>query len=275
LGAPDQAISGSRRAASGVGSRGASLGPSSNGANEDELFCRSEAGDAAAREELVERYLPLARRLARRYAHGREPFEDLNQVAGMGLVKAIDRFDPEIGLSFSAYAIPTILGELKRHFRDSGWALHVPQRIQAKVLQVERATDELRRELGRSPSPNEVSKATGASVGDVLEAAEASSALEAVSLEAGPPSGGDGGDSYRERLGSHDERYELIEYEASIEPVLRALPSRERMILHLRFTHDLTQFEIAELLGISQMHVSRLLRRSLSRLRAVAEAETP
>jgi RNA polymerase sigma-B factor len=146
--------------------------------------------------------------------------------------------------------------------------------VQTKVLQLERATDELRRELGRSPSPAEVSKATGASVADVLEAAEASGALEAVSLEAGPaPGGDDGGDSYRERLGSHDERYELIEYEASIEPVLRALPLRERLILHLRFTHDLTQFEIGELLGISQMHVSRLLRRSLARLRAVAETE--
>jgi RNA polymerase sigma-B factor len=248
--------------------------PSVNGADEVELFYRCGGGDGGAREELVERYLPLARSLARRYAHGREPFEDLFQVAGIGLVKAIDRFDPELGLSFSAYAIPTILGELKRHFRDSGWALHVPQRVQTKVLQLERATDELRRQLGRSPSPLEVSKATGATVADVLEAAEASSALEAVSLEAGPAPDGDGGDSYRERLGSHDERYELIEYEASIEPALKALPKRERLILHLRFAHDLTQFEIGELLGISQMHVSRLLRRSLARLRAVAEAET-
>jgi RNA polymerase sigma-B factor len=251
----------------------APIGSSSNGVDEEELFYRCCDGDAGARDELVQRYLPLARRLARRYSHGREPFEDLSQVAGVGLVKAIDRFDPALGLSFSAYAIPTILGELKRHFRDSGWALHVPQRIQTRVLQLERATDELRRELGRSPSPVEVSKATGATVADVLEAAEASSALEAVSLEAGPTLDGDGGDSYRERLGSHDERYELIEYEASIEPVLRALPTRERLILHLRFTHDLTQFEIAEMLGISQMHVSRLLRRSLTRLRAVAEAE--
>jgi RNA polymerase sigma-B factor len=250
------------------------IGPGSNGANEDELFCRCGDGDADAREELVERYLPLARSLARRYAHGREPLEDLSQVAGVGLVKAVDRFDPELGMSFSAYAIPTILGELKHHFRDAGWALHVPQRVQASVLQLERATDDLRRNLGRSPSPVEVSEATGASVAEVLEAAEASSALEAVSLESGPAFAGDGdGDSYRERLGSHDERYELIEYEASIEPVLRALPSRERLILHLRFKHDLTQFEIGELLGISQMHVSRLLRRSLARLRAVADTE--
>jgi RNA polymerase sigma-B factor len=251
------------------------IGPSSNGVSENELFCRCGDGDPHARDELVERYLPLARSLARRYAHGREPLEDLSQVAGVGLVKAIDRFDPEIGLSFSAFAIPTILGELKHHFRDAGWALHVPQRVQASVLQLERATDDLRRNLGRSPSPAEVSEATGASVADVLEAAEASSALEAVSLESGPAfTGDDDGDSYRERLGSSDERYELVEYEASIEPVLRALPSRERLILHLRFKHDLTQFEIGELLGISQMHVSRLLRRSLARLRAVAETET-
>jgi RNA polymerase sigma-B factor len=253
------------------------IGASSNGANEEELFCRCGDGDSGAREELVERYLPLARRLARRYAHGREPLEDLSQVAGVGLVKAIDRFDPERGMPFSAYAIPTILGELKRHFRDSGWALHVPQRVQARVLQLERASDDLRRKLGRAPSPAEVSKATGANIADVLEAAEAIGALEAVSLESGPTSrtDDDDGSSYRERLGSDDERYELIDYEASIEPVLRALPSRERLILHLRFTHDLTQFEIGELLGISQMHVSRLLRRSLARLRAVAEAETP
>jgi RNA polymerase sigma-B factor len=257
-----------------VSALGLPVGPTPDWVDEDELFCRCSDGDASARDELVQRYLPLARRLARRYAHGREPFEDLSQVAGIGLVKAVDRFDPERGLKFSAYAIPTILGELKRHFRDAGWALHVPQRIQTKVLQVERAAEDLRRNLGRSPSPAEVSEATGASVTEVLEAAEASSALEAVSLESRPGSAGDdGADSYRERIGSEDESYELIEYEASIEPVLRALPSRDRLILHLRFTHDLTQFEIAELLGISQMHVSRLLRRSLSRLRAVAEAE--
>jgi RNA polymerase sigma-B factor len=257
-----------------VSAFGAPAWPSSNGSDEGELFCRCGDGDSDAREELVHRYLPLARRLARRYAHGREPFEDLSQVAGVGLVKAIDRFDPEVGMSFSAYAIPTILGELKRHFRDAGWALHVPQRVQTRVLQLERATDELRRQLGRSPSPAEVSEATGASVADVLEAAEASSALEAVSLESGPAfAGEDGGDSYRERLGSDDEHYDLIEYEASLEPVLKALPPRERLILHLRFDNDLTQFEIGQLLGISQMHVSRLLRRALARLRAVAETE--
>jgi RNA polymerase sigma-B factor len=248
-------------------------GAASLGNGEADLFYRCSDGDAHAREELVERYLPLARSLARRYAHGREPLEDLLQVAGVGLVKAVDRFDPDRGLSFSAYAIPTILGELKRHFRDAGWALHVPQRVQARVLELERTSDDLRRSLGRSPSPAEVSRASGASVPEVLEAAEAIGAIEAVSLESGPGSAvEDGGDSYRERLGQDDEGYELVEYGASIEPVMKALPSRERLILHLRFRHDMTQFEIGELLGISQMHVSRLLRRSLARLRAVAEA---
>jgi RNA polymerase sigma-B factor len=237
---------------------------------EERLFNRVRAGDLDARDELVERYLPLAQRLARRYWYGREPLDDLLQVAGMGLVKAVDRFEPERGMPFPPYAVPTILGELKRHFRDSGWAVRVPQRLQSRVIEVERTADDLRRQLGRSPQPAEVADAVGVSVQEVVEAAEAAAAIDVVSLDSTPSD--DRTESLRNTLGIDDERYDLIEYEASIQPALKALPSRERMILHLRFAEDLTQFEIGELMGISQMHVSRLLRRSLSRLRAVAEA---
>jgi RNA polymerase sigma-B factor len=239
---------------------------------EEALFARSQGGDGYAREVLVQRYLPLAHRLARRYWYGREPLDDLLQVAGMGLVKAIDRFDSARRLAFPSYAVPTILGELKRYFRDNGWALHVPQRVQARALQVERAADDLRVRLGRTPSAREVAEATGVTVREVVEAAEASnSAAETVSLES--PRGAEDAEAFGNSLGSEDERYDLVEYEASIQPALRALPARERLIVHLRFSEDMTQFEIAQVLGISQMHVSRLLRRALARLRAVANSD--
>ena len=236
------------------------------------LFSRSRLGDGDAREQLVERYLPLAHRLARRYWYGREPLDDLLQVSGVGLVKAVDRFDPGRGMPFSAYAVPTILGELKRHFRESSWALRVPQRLRARVIKVERAGDQLRARLGRAPTAREVAEETGETVPAVLEALEATNALEALSLDSVGRIGEDADQSpVMDMLGADDEGYEMVEYEASIEPVLSALPMRERLILHLRFTEDLTQFEIGELLGISQMHVSRLLRRALTRLQVVAQ----
>ena len=239
-------------------------------ADEERLFLKAGAGDMQARDEIVQRYLPLAQRLARRYWYGREPLDDLLQVAGMGLVKAVDRFEPERGMPFPPYAVPTILGELKRHFRDSGWAVRVPQRLQSRVIEVERTADDLRRQLGRSPLPAEVADAVGVSVQEVVEAAEAAAAVDVVSLDSTPSE--DRGEALRNTLGVDDERFDLIEYEATIQPALKALPPRERLILHLRFSEDLTQFEIGEMMGISQMHVSRLLRRSLTRLRAVAEA---
>jgi RNA polymerase sigma-B factor len=251
-----------------------SLGGEANrgGDGDSSLFQRSREGDRDARERVIERYLPLANRLARRYWYGREPLDDLLQVARVGLVKAVDRFDAERGMPFSAYAVPTILGELKRHFRDTGWALHVPQRVQARALQVEHATEDLRRRLGRTPSAREVAEATGVELREIVEAAEASAAADTVSLETAG-SGEGHNESVADVLGSEDERYELVEWEASIAPALRALPARERVILHLRFVEDLTQFEIGAMMGISQMHVSRLLRRSLARLRAVANAD--
>jgi RNA polymerase sigma-B factor len=238
----------------------------------NELFERLSQGDTAAREALVERFLPLARQLARRYQRAKEPLDDLVQVASIGRVKAVDRFDPSRGIAFSSYAVPTILGELKRYFRDSGWALHVPRGTQERAMQVDRAIKELAGREGRSPSVAEVAEHADLSVEDVLTAMEASLAYEAVSLESERAGTDSGGDTYAESIGSDDERYELVEYGASIAPALDALSARDRLILHLRFAEDLTQSQIAERIGVSQMQVSRLIRRSLARLREVAQA---
>ena len=229
--------------------------------------------DVAARDELVARMLPLAHRVAARYRRGTEPLDDLVQVAVVGLVKAIDRYDPARGCALSTYAVPTMLGELKRHFRDHGWAVHVPRGLQERVLAVDQACSRLQRVLGRAPSAAEVAAATGLAPEDVVEALEASVALEAVPLDAGPHADGDdGGATYAERVGAIDGGFERAEHLATLAPALRALPERERVVLHLRFTEDLTQAEIAARVGISQMHVSRLLRRSLERLQAITGA---
>jgi RNA polymerase sigma-B factor len=231
-----------------------------------------ESGDPAAREELVNRFLPLARQLARRYQRTNEPIDDLMQVASVGLVKAIDRFDPERGTAFSTFAVPTILGELKRYFRDAGWAAHVPRGMQERAMRLEQGVEALHRKLGRSPSTKEVAAELGQSEEEVLEALEAQSAYDAVSLEQQRSDDSDGGDTYADTLATEDESYELVEYEATIAPALKALPARDRMILHLRFTEDMTQSEIADRIGVSQMHVSRLIRQALTRLREVAKA---
>ena len=230
-------------------------------------------GDAAAREELVERFLPLARQLARRYQRTNEPLDDLMQVASVGLVKAIDRFDPSRGTAFSTYAVPTILGELKRYFRDSGWAVHVPRGMQERVMKLDTAAQELHRKLGRSPSPKELGAQLELSEEEVLEAMEAASAYDAVSLEQqrSDTDNGSSTDTFQDKLGTEEERYELVEYGATIAPTLKALSARERLILHLRFVEDMTQSEIAERIGVSQMHASRLIRRSLARLRTQVE----
>ena len=230
-----------------------------------------DEGDVSAREELVERFLPLARQLARRYQRHNEPLDDLMQVASMGLVKAIDRFDPSRGTAFSTYAVPTILGELKRYFRDSGWAVHVPRGMQERVMKLDQASQELHRKLGRSPSASELAAELRLTSEEVLEAMEASSAYDAISLEEQRGSERDSQEpTYADSLGMEEERYELVEYGATIAPTMKALSERERLILHLRFVEDLTQSEIADRIGVSQMHVSRLIRRALTRLRAVA-----
>jgi RNA polymerase sigma-B factor len=224
-----------------------------------------------AREELVRRFLPLARQLARRYQRGHEPIDDLVQVASLGLVKAIDRYDLERGNAFSSYAVPTILGELKRYFRDHGWAVHVPRGMQEQIMKVNNAMDRMSRALGRAPTPAELSEETGLPTEDVLEAIEASAAYEASSLDAPRASDPDAA-SYADSVGADDEAYEQVEYLQTIEPTMRAMSERDRLVLKLRFEDDLTQSEIAERIGVSQMHVSRLIRRALARLRTVADA---
>jgi RNA polymerase sigma-B factor len=233
-----------------------------------------ELGDISARDELIRRFLPLARQLARRYQRGNEPLDDLIQVASIGLVKAVDRFDPDRGSAFSSYAVPTILGELKRYFRDAGWAVHVPRGMQERVMSVNQAMARLARDLGRSPTAAEVADALGEDPEQVLEAMEAAIAYDAVSLDA-PSRATDteGADTYADSVGVVDERYELVEYAAAIAPTVRALPERDRLVLRLRFDEDLTQLEIAERIGVSQMHVSRLIRRALNRLRTVADSQ--
>jgi RNA polymerase sigma-B factor len=229
-----------------------------------------ETGDQATRTMLIERFLPLARQLARRYERQDEPLDDLLQVASMGLVKAIDRFDPSRGIAFSSFAVPTILGELKRYFRDVGWAVHVPRGMQERALEVNKAVTELSRALGRSPTTGELAEDMELSHEEVLEAMEAATAYDSVSLEA-PRGSGEGDESdageFLDRFGENDPGYELAEYSATLAPELRALPQRDRLVLHLRFVEDMTQSEIAEQIGVSQMHVSRLIRRALERVR--------
>jgi RNA polymerase sigma-B factor len=229
-----------------------------------ELFERLP-DDSAAREELIRRHYPLAEYLARRFRGRGEPLEDLTQVASIGLIKAIDRFDPTRDVKFSTYATATIVGEIKRHFRDKGWALRVPRRLQEVAMQVGRALSDLSQELGRSPNVPEIAERTGLTEEEVLEGMEASHAYSAVSLDA--PAGDDDEPAGLRTLGAEDESIELLEGWASVAPALRALPQRERRILYLRFFRGLTQTQIAQDLGISQMHVSRLLARALSSLR--------
>jgi RNA polymerase sigma-B factor len=240
---------------------------------ERELLIRyHDGGDLAAREQLVERFLPLARDLALRYTYTDEPFDDLLQVASLGLIKAIDRFEPGRGTKFTSYAAPTILGELKRHFRDKGWSVHVPRDLQERALAVSRATEVLSKELGRSPKGREVAEHLGCSVEQVLEAQEAAASYEAASLDT--PVARHDGDSGAlvDMLGGEDSAYELVEDREAIARSWKALPDVERSVLELRFMHDLNQREIGERIGYSQMHVSRLLRRALTRLEAAATA---
>jgi RNA polymerase sigma-B factor len=242
--------------------------------DEERLLRRyHQDGDLGAREQLVVRCMPLARQLASRYLHAGEQFEDLVQVACVGLLKAIDRYDAERGMGFARYAVPTMLGELKRHFRDKGWAVRVPRASQELALKVSEALGVLPAQLGRSARPRDVADALGVSVEDVLEAMETATAYEASSLDA-PRAGGPDGDEWTraETLGEEEPGYELVELEQALRGTLDALPPRERLILKLRFECDLTQAEIAERVGISQMHVSRLLRRSLGRLSAASGA---
>jgi RNA polymerase sigma-B factor len=225
-----------------------------------------ERGDTDARDRLVEQHLPLVRALARRYAGRGEPLDDLVQVAAIGLIKAIDRFDLERGVELSTYAIPTIVGELKRHFRDSAWSVHVPRRLKDLSQQLNHTMEELRAKLGRSPSVSELAAAVGADEEEVVEALDAGQAYSAVSLSA--PSQDDESLMRLDALGVDEVGFETSEHRALLEPGIESLDAREQRILHLRFVGGLTQSQIAAEVGISQMHVSRLIRRSLERMRA-------
>jgi RNA polymerase sigma-B factor len=238
---------------------------------ERELAARYyQHGDIAAREELAERLLPLARDLALRYAYTDEPLDDLVQVACLGLLKAIDRFEPGRGNRLTSYAVPTILGELKRHFRDRGWALHMPRALQERALRAGGANEKLTARLGRRPKPRELADELGCSVEDVLEAFEAASTYDTASLDA--PFAGEPGEpaALGEVLGSDDGAYSLVETREVVSATWRDLPELEREVVRLRFVHDLTQREIGHRVGVSQMHVSRLLRRALTRLQSSA-----
>ena len=227
-------------------------------------------GDPAAREALVQRFLPLARQLARRYQRGGEPLDDLVQVASLGLLKAIDRFEPDRPTAFSSFAVPTILGELKRHFRDKGWSVRVPRDLQEMSVRVDRVTETMARDLGRAPTPAEIAKQIGTTTERVLEAREAAGAYRAVSLDR-PRDDDEEGDGMADAFGVEDPGFGLAEDAATVERLMTVLTDREREVLRLRFAEDLTQSEIGARVGVSQMHVSRLIRQAVTRLREAAE----
>lgn len=236
----------------------------------DELFARwQERADTSAREKLVERFMPLARSLARRYDRSSEPFEDLLQVASLGLLKAIDRFDPARGPAFASFAVPTILGEMRRYFRDCGWSVHVPRGDQERALRVRDAQEALANERGHAPTVNQLAQYLEFDSEQVLDALQAIQAYESLSLDAPRPGAEDEGATYGESMGAEDERYELVELDLTAVAALRHIPARERAMLYMRFVKDMTQTEIAAEVGLSQMQISRLLRRSLDQLRAL------
>jgi RNA polymerase sigma-B factor len=240
----------------------------------NELFSRwHEHGDREAREQLVTHFLPMARNLARRYAGAREPMDDLQQVANLGLLKAIDRFRPELGNAFASFAVPTIIGELKRYFRDFSWSVHVPRGAQEMALKVDKAQQALTSSGGRSPSVEELAAHLQWTVDEVLEAMEAGTAHDSVSLDAPTQADDDEPLTLGASLGVVDSRLESVDDALSVADAARALSQRDRQVLSLRFGEDKTQTEIAAELGVSQMQVSRILRRVIEALRENASAE--
>lgn len=232
-----------------------------------ELFRRyKEDGDMEAREQLVMSHLNLVRFLANKFKNRGEPLDDLVQVGYLGLLKAIDRFDPDRGLEFTTYATPTILGEIKRHFRDKGWSVRIPRRLQELSAKVNQATDTLTAQLQRSPTIQEIADYLDASVDEVLEAMESSSAYSSVPLEGTGSSENDDAPSVIDRYGSEDNELAFTDDRLFIEEALKGFSPREREVIELRFLKGMTQIEIAEQLGISQVQVSRLLRRTLKKI---------
>jgi len=233
-----------------------------------------EQGDLAARAQLIEQYMSLVRSLARRYSYRGEQLEDLVQIGAIGLIKAIDRFDVNRGVELTTYATPNIIGEIKRHFRDRGWSVRVPRGLQELNIQLSRLIEELTVQLGRSPTIAELAKGAEVSEEEVLEALESGRAYSSLSLSAGSGGRDDDGElDPLESLGTEEHQYEVSEDRAVLAPGFRVLDERERKILHLRFFEGLTQSQIAQQVGISQMHVSRLIRRSLEKIREEIAAE--
>jgi len=236
------------------------------------LFARlRDPHDRVDRDTIIERFLPLARQIAGRYQRPEEPFDDVFQVACFGLVKAVDRFDAARGIAFSSYAVPTIHGELKRHFRDHAWAVRPPRDLQELALRVERVVGALTRDRGHQPSVDDVADAIGVEPEHVLEAMQASGAYRATSLDAPRAGGDDPGATLGDTVGRIENGFDRAEQRALLSELMRSLTLRERNVIRLRFDHDLTQAEIGERIGVSQMQVSRILRRSFARLRTIAQ----
>ncbi|MFZ0042257.1 MAG: SigB/SigF/SigG family RNA polymerase sigma factor [Solirubrobacteraceae bacterium] len=245
--------------------------PSELTVSSNELFDRwFSRHDVQARDALIERFLPLARKLARRYSGSNEPYDDLVQVASLGLVKAVERFDPTRGFAFTSFAVPTILGELKRYFRDTSWAVHVDRSAQELARRIADARREVSARQGRSPTVPELAEYLELSNEEVLDGLQTSEAFDTVSLDA-PRAGDDENDKRLDALGDEDGRLQLVDDQATVFAAAACLPERERRILYLRFGEDLTQAEIAKRVGVSQMQVSRLLRKSVARLRELTE----
>ena len=235
------------------------------------LLDRRAAGDPRAREELIERFLPLARSIARRYEHSGEPLEDLVQVASMALVKAVDRYDVSRGHAFSSYAVPTIAGELKRHFRDRSWTVRPPRDLQELTIKVERASGELWQQLDRAPTVAELAQAVGRDEEQVLDALHARMARGRLSLDG--PTGDEDQPALQDRLGSVDAGFAQAESRATLDALLATIAPRDCEVIRLRFEEDMTQAEIGELLGVSQMQISRIMRQTLQQLRHVADQQ--
>ncbi len=241
---------------------------------DDKILLRRyhEDGDLQAREQLIEQYMSLVRSLARRYSYRGEQLEDLVQIGAIGLIKAIDRFDLDRGVALTTYATPNIIGEIKRHFRDKGWSVRVPRGLQELNVQLSRLVEQLTVQYSRSPTIPELAKAAGVEEEEVLEALESGRAYTSLSLSVGGGGGDDDLDPL-ESLGTEEHQYEVSEDRAVLAPGFKALDERERRILQLRFFEGLTQSQIAQQVGISQMHVSRLIRRSLEKIRETIAAD--
>jgi len=248
-------------------------GPERSREDRELLIRYHRDGDVHAREQLVERFLPLARQLARRYQRASEPLDDLLQVASLGLIKAIDRFDLDREIAFSSYAVPTILGEIKRYFRDRTWAVRVPRDLQELTLKVDRAVGELSELLRRQPSVGEIATAVGTDEEDVLEALQAGGAYRAVSFDAPRTGADDDAVTLGDSVGIDEHGFDRAEERATLAQLMATVTPRERDVLRMRFEQDMTQAEIGAVIGVSQMQVSRVIRQAIARLRAAADAE--